>query len=175
MAVAADGQAFQHDRGRQFGVDGPEPPANAGGVFHGVNERQVDLAIEQRRAHLVFGSADGDPAARQQIERCRAFEAEHRHLGLLLARALLDLLPFLRCGCPIRPLADEVEPTSIPGEFHQDQPGVRFGRVLPRKGARSDIRREQCIIGRTAKSQFRVVPAFLITRQNLLDRQATRA
>ena len=116
MAVAADGQPLQHHRGRFLRINSPEAPTNAGRVLHRVQKRQVHFPIKQGRAHLVFGSAKGDLATRQKVERCRALETKHCHLSPLPTRALFDLLPFLRLGRPIPPLTDKAKSAIIARE-----------------------------------------------------------
>jgi len=175
MAVAANRQTLEHDRRRPLRIDRPEAPTYPGGVLDRFQERQIHLAVKKRRSHLVFGSADRDLAARKKVEGRGALEPEHSHLGALLTRMLLDFLPFRRLGRPLCPEVDKMKPAEGVREFDQDKPTVGFGGILPRKCARDDFRGEQSFVLRATQGQFGITPLFLVTGQDLFDRQTLGA
>ena len=79
VTVGADGHAFENDRWRLRRADGPEPPADVGGVLVGVDERQVDLAEKQRRPDGILGRAKGDCGLRQDLHRAATSQTQDEH------------------------------------------------------------------------------------------------
>ena len=145
MAVAADGEVLEHDRGTIEGIDRAVAPADARRVLDGVDERQRDFAVEDRVADRIGGGADRDPCRRGG--GATFVEPDDRDLGVAVVAAALDFVPVLLRGAEGRFARREAEDFAAVGEAHEHPP-LRHARrlVFPDQGRRDDLGRKQRLI-----------------------------
>ena len=148
MAVAADGQVLEDDGRRVLGVDRTVAPADARGVLHGRDERQRNLAIEDRVAHRVRRGADAD-AGRRGGRSVRA-EADDGHVRVPLHAALLDPGPIRFCWTPAGLCSGKPQDLArVVIEPQQDHPLLdALGLVVPDESRGDDLRWEQRFVER---------------------------
>ena len=147
VAIPADRQVLEDDGRRGLGVDRPEAPADARRILDGRDERQRNLAIEDRVAHRVRRGPDADARGRDGL-RVRA-EADDRHLRVPFHAALLDRGPIGLRGTPAGLRRREPEHLAVVVESKQDRPVAdALGLVAPDEGRGDDLGREQRLVER---------------------------
>ena len=139
VAVAADGQPFEHDGGRRGRGDAAEAPADAGGVADGVDEGEVDLAVEDRAVDGVRGRAERGRAGGADGPGRPPVDAGDGEGHDVPDRAPLHLVPGSLGGGPLAEVGQVVRVGSG-GEPEADEPGVGAG-VVPGQARRRQPRR----------------------------------
>ncbi len=115
------------------------------GSWTAVDERERNLAIEDRVAHRVRGRADADARGGDGL-RLRA-DADDRHLRVARLGSPLDLGPVLLRGAPARLRRREPEHLVGGVEPQQDLPPRHaLGLVAPDEGRGDDLGREERLV-----------------------------
>jgi hypothetical protein len=145
VAISADRQILEDYGRRGLGVDRAEAPADARRVLDGVEERERNLAVEDRVAHRVRGRPYAN-ARRGEGLRLRP-DPDDRDLPVALLGSLLDVGPVLLRGAPARLRRRKPEHLLRRAQPQQNHPALHaVGRVAPDEGRSDDLRRKHRFI-----------------------------
>ena len=131
--------------GAVCGIDRAEAPADARGILDGRDERERNLAIEDRVADRVRRRADADARGGGGL-RSRA-DADDRHLGVARLASPLDLGPVFFRRAPARLRRREPQHLVRGAEPQQHHPARdALGLVAPDEGRGDDLGRKERLV-----------------------------